>query len=610
MSIAQVYMFDDALDYTLDNVEIDGDAARLALISKPGLSASQDFTSDAGFIYNSSLSEFNAGSLLSKSQLPASAVIGSRLSSSFDANWRTDGGSVTGQVVGVPTISGGKLNCTGTQGLNYNSNTLPIETFKLKYTPNYTGAPPANINVVASGGPTPDRCYLTHSPVGDSFRITINDVTGVAVTPTAISIAGSLGFIAGQEYEIELAVDSVAGFIYVFVDGTLVGSRNEAPWTRGGVSKRYAVGADAGFYNRAEGSFRDFITFDNVQHTANYTPGYIIPETTYVENKVDGPALSTPTIGGIVTIDDFVTTEAGAPRYTLGGLYWDGASWTASNGTYAQASDAATISANVSTFTTGTSPDVNFSVIFPTSNVLSSVSNLELDMTGQSRSPLGHIELVTPVQVSRLLSYSHDVSDATVSSYVRVILKINGVLTYWDGASWVESDGTETQSNTESEIHANLDALALDTNVSLNFRWLLVTADEEETARLETSTVQYNFGVPVTDLTRCIVYGYLKDVADDPISGATVTFHQSSPVGTYAEANRNIIARSVSLTTDQNGYFAQSLVRSSEYATGGTYIVEIKTRKGDVCVQRSSTSSNLSFTVPDADDVDITDLLP
>jgi len=58
---------------------------------------------------------------------------------------------------------------------------------------------------------------------------------------------------------------------------------------------------------------------------------------------------------------------------------------------------------------------------------------------------------------------------ATITNDVTVILIVDGVETYWDGAAWSASDGTSTESNSILEINDNIATLTSFTSVQFKF---------------------------------------------------------------------------------------------------------------------------------------------
>lgn len=611
MGITQTYNFDNIANFNLSNTQITGSKAKLALVANPEQVFSEDFADDTGFTYDSAKTEFTGGILRQKDQTPNSSKLGATFTSSLNISWNKDAG-LTSVLNGFPTLVSGKLDCTGPsgsvqKGIYVDTLISAAGAFKFKYTPNYTTAPNANSDIISVqvGSTVNDRLLLFNSPSGNNLRITLYNVAG-GLFVSATAIGGSWTPTSGQEYEFELNYDSSAGTIRLFIDGVLHGTLSPGPWSRGSGAGRLYIGAGVPFYNLANASFDDVISFNSVQHTTGYTPGYSVSEYIYVASEVDGPNFAYSGVGTVLSVDDGSVTEVGLPRYTVGGKYWNGSAWAASNGTYAQSNDFSTALANFGTFDTGGGGILPWSVVFNDSNSISSVDAFSVEVTGQKYSPTGYIEPAQALQVSSLLTYVHTITE-TASAFLGVILKIDGVLTYWDGAAWSVSDGSIGESNTAAEVLANVDELILGSNSSIYIRWVLSTSSNIETSDIETATISYDFGAVETALSTCIVFGYLKDITDSPIVGATIKFELNQKTDQYKEANNNLIhTSSVSVTTDADGYFSSPLVRSSEYEDETFYLVSII--KDRITISKSGTSK-LSFQVPDSETKDITDLL-
>jgi len=147
MSIITTFPFTTPGNYTLTNTEVSGGSGKLALVSKPSQIFNEPFAADPGFTYDNTQTEFVAGLMQQKDQSPANSIFAANYSIDKDLNWHKGGGSLVGTLNGTPSFIG-KMVCTGTQGVYYTANTAPIESHKFKYTPNYSGAPPTNINLV------------------------------------------------------------------------------------------------------------------------------------------------------------------------------------------------------------------------------------------------------------------------------------------------------------------------------------------------------------------------------------------------------------------------------------------------------------------------------
>lgn len=615
MSISQVYNFDNAANFNLTDTAIDVDKAVLALKDNPGQIFSNDFSSDTGFTYNSSLSEFNAGILRQIDQTPSDSVLGINYSSNANPNWATP--TITTNLVNSPTVSGGKLNLNGTNYVTYSSNTGLFSNpyqgcIRFKMTPNYSGAPSSQqrfISIQRISSSSLGGIFLYHLNGSGIIGYDIRDAANTIVASGNLAVWSPT---SGTEYEFEFNLDLTTGATRLFIDGLQLGSTISATSSNRQNPRFFTVGAGISGLSPINASFDDVIVFSTPQNTSNYTPGYSVSSFRYEENKIDGPAFSYTGIGTIQSVDSTSFTETGTPRYIVGLRYWDGAAWSISDGSYAQASSSATIAANLASLPVGGSL-VPWSVVFPDSNTQSSIDDFEVELTGQIYESEGHLEPAQPIEVKDLVSYSQtQVTDADTD--VRLILKVDNQLKYWDGSAWVDSDGSQAQSNTPADFNDNLPAYDLGSNSTVYVRWLLSTSVGNKTPELSLATITYEFGAVETDATTCIVFGYLKDISQNPLGGVKLNFEISfASSKIYKEASNNVISpQNVSAFTDANGYFSIPLIRSSEFEASTEYKVTMFFRAVD---NENNTITNkaageLTFEVPDATTKDITDLLP
>lgn len=605
MSIIQTYQFTNAANFTLDNTQIESNLGKLGLVPNPSQTFSNDFSSDTGFTYNSSEVEFSGGMLQQKDQSAANSVLAGKMVTK-DLTWRKDAGSLVGVLHGVPTFGTGKMVCTGAQGASWEYTTTAIETHKFKYTPNYTGAPPANINLLTlwNGSNNNDRFYMTNSPSGNNIRFDLINSSGSAVT--GLTVLAGFPAVAGTEYEFEVVLDSVAGTVRLFIDGVLSGTSALGAWTRGGVSSRARLGASTLVYNRSEGSFDDYIVFDNAQHTSSYTPGYSIVDLLYVGSKVDGPPFVYTGIGTVLSVDSGTVIESGAPRYIVGLQYFDGVDWVVSDGSYAQANTFATILANLASFNTGGAGILPWSVVFTESNTISSIDDFEVEVTGEKYAELGTITPVMAINAQALSSYIHTIVTGA-NSDLKLAIRVGTANYYHDGADWVESDLTIAQGNTATEANNNLATLPLTENSEVKPIWILSSSLATETSTIEESTIDYDFGgIAPNAPARCNVYGYIIDSEGTPIEGATVSIDLSPDAPQVVKAASRLISQTLSKVTDENGYFEMNLIRSSEYDSITPVQYQLTWSKDDEEILLEG-SQFIYFDVPDLESYNVTD---
>lgn len=609
MSITQTFQFDNEDNFTFSSSVISSNQGKLEIIDNPGQVFSQDFSSSSGFTYDPTKAAFGSGSVSALDQRPSDSIAAATYTSSKDLNWITTG-SLSHTNIGTTTLVGGKLQClSGNNGVYYGSSAFgtiqQTGTLRCKYTPNYSGTPSANIQILSLAPPSGSNNVLTffHSASGGSLRLTAQDTSGASIW--AAVIVGTWSPTSGTEYELEVDFNLTGGATRIFINGVQLGSTLTQTATRGSTATRLYVGAGV-TYAQANASFNDVVCYSTALHTSNYTPGYTLPETSYVTSTVALPAFSYTGLGTIQEVESSTITEAGIPHYLIAGYYFNGSSWVLSDGSYTQSNTSAAVIANLTSLVVAGSTSVVVSIIFPDSNTQASVDLISVTITGQKYSATGYIEPVQALQVKDLISYTQSVSEPTNTS-LKVALKIDGALTYYNGSAWVVSDGTASQANTPTQLNDAFDELALGSNSSIFVRWILTTTSNTATPTITTSSIEYNYGAIEMDPEVCVVYGYIRNISAAPIVGAKVTFTLVASQNEYNEATSNVILGTpVSAFTDENGYFSLDLIRSSAFEGSPVYQV--------VVVKGQNKASNilgnpLVFEVPDAETKDITDLL-
>lgn len=495
--------FEDADGLTFDpdevTVTVVAGKAQIELSDNPSQTFNQDFSSSTGFTFDSDKTEFNAGVVRQKDTTPTDSRLGATYTSVTDASWNKDG-STTGTLNGTPTISGNKLVCTGTQGVYYTATEDGTAAVKFKYTPNYTGGPPANINMITlwNGTNNNNRIALTHSPSGDTFRMTLNDNTATSVIATATTIgAAGVGLVASTEYEIELNWDNSSGVVRLFLDGALYGTLSPGAWTHGTGTTRLYVGASPNIYDRAEADYADVVLFNTVQHTSGYTAGYSLEETIYVTDAVTLPIFSYSGAGSIQTFDAFSTTDTGSPRYTLNGNYWNGSAWVASSDTYATASSESDVNTNIAALTA--SDTLTVKIIWQAANTPQmNTDDLTVTYTGQdgyvTTNPTVTIDTAITGNIKQWNSFT-ETATKTGSDEIQYILSDDGGTTYkyHNGTTWTTSDGTYSQSNTATVVNSNIGTFPITTD-GMKIRLFLHSDDGTTTPAICELVVNYGLG--------------------------------------------------------------------------------------------------------------------
>lgn len=598
------YNFDNAANFTLVQAQIASTVAKLSFTTQTGLV----HTADLSTATPGSGAEYAGGQIRQIDQSPANSVMAGSLVTK-DLLWHKSG-STTGTLNGTPTFTGTKMSCVGAQGAYWSKTSAASETIRAMVTTPFTGGPSANINLFSSdpASGNNDRFDLTYSPSGNNLRVrvTLYNSSGTIVIPAATTIGGTIAAVLNQEYEMAAVLDSAAGTVRVFVDGTLHGTLTPGAWTRGGTALRYYMGATPSVYNNAQTLFRNPIWYGAALWTSSYTPGYSIVSTIYPDASATGLGFTYTGVGSLQAYTAFSATVANAPRFTVDSKYWNGSAWVASAGSYAQANSAADIITNIGSL----APDdaaTPINVYFQAQNNQGSVSALSVTYTGQQYFGSGK---VTPIQEQNAQAMSSFAISGGVipgSTSLKFVINVDSTPKYWNGSAWVTSDLSDLQSNDAATINTNIASLSLSTNSMVVPVVLFFTSATQSTPEIASMTFGFDFGGIVADPTKCIVWGYYKDIEGNPVEGATVTFSLVRTSKVYKEAASAIIEKSKVVLTDVNGYFAANLIRSSQYeVTTQTYRITIIKEADELNTSSISEGVDITFTVPDQDNLNIT----
>ena len=602
--------FTNALNYTTSNAEVIGGRGKPTLVDKPSQVLNQPFTSDAGFTYDALKAEFTGSLVRSIDQTPSDALFASKYDSTINLNWHKSGGSLTGVANGSPTVVGGKLVCTGSQGVYYARPAIPISTHRFRYTPNYTGAPPANVNLVSmwNGTNNNDRFDLTHSPSGNTLRVTLYNSTGSVVISVATAVGGAWSPTAGVEYEFEMIVDATTGVVRIFVNGVLHGTNSPGPWTKGVVSTRLYIGASPSIYNRAEGSFDDYIVFNTAKHTTSYTPGYTVAPFLYATNKVDLPALAYPGSlqGSFRALTGLALTSTGNEQFIVEGLYHNGSAWVVSDGSFAQSNPLATVLANFPALDVIDETEISISIVFPDSNTQGSVDDLTLTYTGQQFPLAPHI-LGNQVAVFKEGVGFTSEEIAAAGSTLKYVQCVDGVEMYHNGSAWVEAPAIPDPAfaNTAAEADAAYDSLvAISSNIRPRVVWDVSDQDADQ-AEIDTVELSGNAGqIKPTDAARCEVGFYVTDTEGNPVPNAQIIVKMAKS-GAIKTAGPGFSVLDIGTqTADANGFKLLNLIRSSAFEGTGVYTYEYRSADGTTEIRKTA-----KFDVPDQSSANIDDLV-
>lgn len=577
MSSTTNFPYTTPSNYTFDtdNVEVTGGMAQLVLLTSASLTFNEPFTFSTGFTFDAGEIEFTGGLMRQLDQADAGAQLAAKYTADDELDWAVSG-SFTGTVNGTPAISGGKLVCTGElqKGVNYNNTNIAgvttVGAIKFLYTPDYTTGPVSNINIIGlhNNSDTKDRMVLTHSPSGDTLRMTVADSSGIDVY-LATAIGSAWNPTSGVEYEFELNFDSTgSGNIRVFIDGVLHGTLNSAgSWTRAGNADLLSVGAQTAPYNIADASFDDVILYNAVQHTSGYTPGYTVPDDKYVETNATLPVFdhNDDNLGTISAMSAFTSTDSNAPQFSLdvgggGFFYWNGSAWASSDGSFAQSSVEADIAANIGAF-----PDVSgetqvtMKVHFDEQSIdadLMSVDDLTITYAGDTNystsSPT--IQTNTQIRATDLIAFA-ETSTTPASTSIKHVIVLDGTDKWWNGSAWATSNGTVSEASTAADINTNAATLIVNNRSLIQIKSFLTTSDDEARPLLDLIAVTFDAALadPTTP-TLVNLEGFIYD-SNSVISGQTIRMRPFE-AGWINSGIFQKYAFETIATTDSDGFFS------------------------------------------------------
>jgi uncharacterized protein involved in tellurium resistance len=491
MSQTQNFTFTNPAAWTYNTSEIDisGGAARLNYEDDTGQTFNQDFASDTGFTYDSDKTEFAAGQVQQKSQMPADGI--SYATYNTDINLNMGGGTLTGTAVGGASITGNRLDLaqSDVRNVTYEDTGLvdfgETGTIKFKYTPDYTNSPVADraLFLIQETSISPNnQISFVHRSSGQMLLYTRDSVGGVEINinwhfwqPTA-----------GTTYEIECNFDFTTGASRLFIDGTQQGATLANTYTRTATSQYLAVGADR-LGSASDGYFEDFIAFSTVQHTTNYVSGYTLSETAYVEDVITLPDFTYSGLGSIQAFTNIVSTESNTPRYIINGQYYSGG-WVASSDTWATASPLADVLTNIATLPAADT--VTIKIVTNDTDTQQSVDDLTLTYTGQAYLQTDpSMVSATTFDAEQLFTFVEN-STVTGSDAIKYIMIVDTVKYYWSGSAWVESDGTYSQSNSSTDVNTNILAL-MDRVKTVGIQIFLNSDDGSTTPEITSLVITY-----------------------------------------------------------------------------------------------------------------------
>lgn len=312
-----------------------------------------NYSTPGNFTFDSALVEFVGSSVRLKDLRPTGATFHSKFETK-DGNWGD--GDLTGTFKGDASVSDGQLNSTANSpsAIEYDgASNMPSANkgcVRFEFTPNYSGSRTSYLFAAAKGASDIDNMVRIFQ-IGTLIRWDIYNDAGASVK--TVQTGNGFNPVAGTKYEIELNWDCDLGEYRLFINGVNInGLQTSAAATLGNrgimrLGDNYLTTNVAG----ADGKFDNLVVFDDVQHTANYTPFQEIPFQYSKDSPsvVNNSGVTGDALDGLVENTSSVPTDTEI-RYIIQvngqDKYWDGDSWENSDGSFSQSNDLATIETN------------------------------------------------------------------------------------------------------------------------------------------------------------------------------------------------------------------------------------------------------------------------
>lgn len=597
MSFSQKILFDNELDLTFTPGEVEVKNSKLQLaLSVMNNTVLADMSNDTGFTYDPTKAEFLLGVLQQVDQSPLDSILANTFNQ-FDLNWHKIGGSIMGNLNGSPTIESNGLLCSGAEGVYYNVTNDTIKTIRIRYTPNYSGAPATEVNIfgVQEASGINNRVVVSHSPTNDNFRLTINDNVGASIFNNQVISGNNVNLVAGTEYILEINIASNSGRVTFYIDDTRVGNFNTAGWIFGVTPVRLYVGAMPTLLNTSDATFEDLLYFNQLVHVApTISSAYTVPPFIYAASQVDIPQFAHSGPGTVLGIVSFLATVVREPRFTLSvdsgpHLYWNGSAFINSNETYLQASTASEFETNLPLLNVKGALTGDFKIYFPDSNDISSIDILSVTYSVNGDYPLTNprVTVNSTINTDGVLSFIADLDENSFDE-IRFAFIVDGVEKYYDSISdsWIANSSLYDKANTIDDLTNNVFTKLSVTN-NLKLVLYLHSDDGSSTPTITSATITFNFDAPdITDLIETIdVFSYELYSNNEVQVGAKV-FAYPLEDSYYEGENANITIERVptndseALVDSEDGSWEISLIpskflkRFSDNTTNVPYLFE------------------------------------
>lgn len=562
MAITTTFVFTNTANYTYSNstIVVSGGWAALLYEDGPNQNFNNSFQNSSGFTFNTSYTEIAGSKLLQIDQRPADATFYSECNTSVNGNWGD--GIVVGSAYGGAAISDEWLDLSGVSGkyINYpalgNADSSLKGTFRFNFRPNY------------SGNPTNTQFFLSTALADDNgtnllqyYHFTNGSIYIYAKNYAGVSILQKT-FVAwtpssGTEYEIEFGYDFEGGDHRLFIDGTRLGSIHTETGSRSTIGL-FRVGDNVAALENADFSIRKVTVFDTVQHTANYTAGESISNVVYRGDTITMPENNYTGVGNLKEYTDFTTVQSGDVYYTFNNLYWSGSEWVTSVNTYTQANTKAEAASNITTLT-GSDTTVVKILTTDVNTFQAQLDLLTLFYTSQIYNTTGQsIVPVSKIAADAINSIT-TVTSETVNDVIQYNIEVNNISKYWSGSEWTTAVSDYLTTNDLTTVNSYLPELDINIGASIRVVSWLKSDAGSYTPTLDELSISTNFfGSSLDTATPVVVYGYLYDSQNNPLSNVLVNagLYQNAVYGNQILFN----TAATSTFTNSIGYWEMNLI--------------------------------------------------
>jgi hypothetical protein len=585
----------DEHDFDTDEIQVSGGNTQCKL-DQVNAPFTEDFADDTDHTYNPDFAEFPGGSVR-QVDTPGGAISGAMYETSIDMeSW--SGGTVTGTATGGAAIAGNRLDLAhlDVRYVDYDGanqfGTGNAGCVKLKYTPKYTGNPGGGGDMTiftcakVMGSDISNFIMIRHTSAG-KIQLLTYDAAGVIIFN--YTTTGDWSPTADTQYELELNYDFTTGATRLFIDGVQFGDTQTATGT---INKAeigdIRIGSNYGGTDTSNFYIEDLVIYETIQHTTNYTKGYTLYSTRYVETSDVLPEMEHAGDGTIKSFVSLSMTYTGSPRILLevgrsgDKLYWNGSAWVVSDETYAQATDPTTFNTNCTSLTVDGENYGQFTIVFPDSDTQSSVSELTATMNVD-------IYPTTNPTIEPDASFRTDEIESLVVTYVATgsdavncVMKKEDTWYYWTGSAWTSTAGNlYAESSTVADAMANITTL-VSASEEVKIKFFLHSHDGTTSPSVSSALFTYSYGGDAPDvIDTCTVWGYMRN-NDGTVNSSAFTVRLEKDVVKY-KTNTLIRSKEITVTPDDSAYFEVDLVETDNMDGSPKYIWEYATGQLEYC---------------------------